>query len=83
MQNTKPQPQYNSTAFKEGVQRERNANELAEKKEPERKNNPNMHLERYNKKRLPPPLKKEQNKEVTQKNKYNGRKEDLTPKQEA
>jgi hypothetical protein len=35
------------------------------------------------KKRLPPPLKKDQNKDVTQKPKYYGRKEEVTPKQDA
>jgi hypothetical protein len=64
------------------IDREKLPAELGEKREVDRKNNPNLILERHLKKRLPPPLKKDQNKDVTQKPKHFGRKEEVTPKQD-
>lgn len=64
------------------LDREKLPAELGEKREIDRKNNPNLILERHLKKRLPPPLKNDHNKDVTQKPKHFGRKEEVTPKQD-
>lgn len=64
------------------LDREKLPVELGEKREVDRKNYPNMIPERHLKKLLPPPLKKDQNKDVTQKPKHFGRKEEVTPKQD-
>jgi hypothetical protein len=81
MDKSKPtETKYNSSGFEEGIQREKVIHDPAEKKESDR---PNIQLVRHMKKRLAPPLKKDQNKEATQKPKYFGRKEEVTPKQEA
>lgn len=72
---------YNTTALKAGLDREKLPAELNERREIERKNNTNILLERQLKKRLPPPMKKDQDKDVTQKPKHFGRKEEVTPTQ--
>ena len=71
----------NCNPLRSGLDREKVPIEPSEKREVDRKNNPNLHFERQLIKRLPPPLKKDQNKEVTQKPKHFGRKEEVTPKQ--
>jgi|688.fasta_scaffold110081_2 hypothetical protein len=72
---------FNGNPLKSGLDKEKVPHEHTEKREVDRKNNPNLHLERQLIKRLPPPLKKDQNKDVTQKPKHFGRKEEVTPKQ--